>query len=124
MSCRHQQLQGVGIDLVSQKRVKGFLGKHKAKAFSQILTPFELRAFEKNKKSVLHFSKILAAKEAFFKALNRNWLGLDGFKQMEVRSEKRNVFKIRLIGQGLREGQGSFFQVGQWVGAQVMVWDV
>ncbi len=115
------RLRGVGIDLVSVGRMRRFLKRHPQDAFQRILSTRERKNLRSQRLSAIGFSKIFAAKEAFFKALNRPWLGLEGFASMSVRFLDPNRFQIRARAfRGLSEG--CFFGDRKWVGAQVILW--
>ena len=75
---------------------------------------------------MLLFAKLLAAKEAFFKALGGSWMGLEGFQSIEIRLEAHNHFRVQSSLSGFRppmKAEGQFFQDRERVGAQVILWD-
>jgi phosphopantetheine--protein transferase-like protein len=112
-------VSGVGIDLISVPRIRQFLKTHAASKTARLLSPLEQKQFKSRKKSPLIFAKFFTAKEAFFKSLDKAWLGLEGFGAMEVRLLPAGRFKIRLLDGG-GEAEGCFFSFGHYVGAQVI----
>lgn len=119
------RLVGLGIDLVAVSRVKQFLKDHKRRALDRLLTESEKKLFSDKSLSALMFSKIFAAKEAFFKALGRPWMGLEGFGAIDVKLLPHGKFQVKsLHAEGPRppEGRGSFFQCEGLVGAEVILW--
>ncbi len=122
---RSLKLRGVGIDILELARARRFFLGHQKKIKSRLLTPAERRSYLRKKFSVLEFAKNFSAKEAFFKALGRSWMGIEGFSSMQVKSLPCDQFQVELLNskeQRLR-AQGSFFYERDYVGAQVVVWE-
>ncbi len=119
------RLVGLGIDLVALSRVKQFLKDHKRRAMDRLLTLSEKKQFSKKSPHVLTFSKIFAAKEAFFKAMGKPWMGLDGFKAIHVKLLPHGKFQVESLhfeGRSPLAATGSFFQCEGLVGAEVILW--
>src|SRR5438874_124528 len=84
------RLRGIGIDLVSVPRMRRFLKEHGKKAV-RLLDP----AQSSRKVSAAHLARIFAAKEAFFKALGRSWMGMEGFKDIQVQGSPQGAFRVQ-----------------------------
>ncbi len=109
---------GLGIDLLSLSRAKNFLNSHSLKKIGRLFTDNERKKLRRL--SPRAFSRLFTAKEAFFKALGKSWMGLEGFGTIEVRELSRDRFQA--VSEG-RVGEGSFFEDKNWVGAQVVLWN-
>ena len=119
------RLVGLGIDLIALSRVQQFLKRHKLRAWDRLLTQSERRCLSRKPPSVLLFSKIFAAKEAFFKALGKPWMGLEGFGGIDVKLLPHEKFQVKSLHFGSAkpmEATGSFFQGKGLVGAEVILW--
>ena len=117
-------LKGIGIDLIELTRLRRFLKSHPFKNCERLLTESEKKRWRTEKQSAVFFSKLIAAKEAFFKARGGNWMGFEGFGSYEVECLGHEQFQVRdlhLKNQPLR-AQGQFFETSEWVGAQVVLW--
>lgn len=129
-------LRGVGVDLVSQSRIKQFLSHHGEYIRERFLNPEERRSFKRL--SPQRFAELFAAKEAFFKACGEAWMGLEGFQGMKIRRRMGDRFEMewRPLRRSSRNssqkrpsgaerfyrGEGHFFRSGDLVGAQAMIW--
>lgn len=123
------RLRGIGIDLVSVPRMRRFLKEHGPKAIRLLdsrprqkhsgMTPPCLK-----KISPARLARIFAAKEAFFKALGRSWMGMEGFKTIQVQDSLHGGFRVQcaFLPKGAQVS-GRFFSGPQWAGAQVMIWE-
>ena len=117
-------LRGVGVDLVSRRRVKQFLVHHGDYVRERFLNASERRAFKQI--SLQEFAELFTAKEAFFKACGESWMGLEGFQGMRIKRRTGDHFEMewkpardpRLV----YRGEGHFFRSGDLVGAQAMIW--
>lgn len=120
------RLAGLGIDLQSLARAEIFLKQHERKTVDRLLTAREKNRWRRVPMSPVLFSKIFTAKEAFFKALGRPWMGLDGFRNIEVTFLARDKFCVRTLergGRSVRTGSGAFMRTPELTGAQVMIWE-
>ncbi len=106
----------VGIDLVRVNRVKSWLSRSR---LVRVLTPRESAKF--GRPAALKLARYLAAKEAFFKASGCAWLGIEGFKQIEVTAGRKDRFTARWLKSDRPAGQGSFFDFDGHAGAQVII---
>ena len=118
------RLSGVGVDLVDLGRVSRFLKTHGKKSAGRVLTPGERAKWKKTSLSPVFFAKMFAAKEAFFKALGRAWMGDGGFLTMEVNCLPGKKFRVRALDgkKNAPEAEGTFFHRDGWLGAQVILW--
>ncbi|MCM8775599.1 MAG: 4'-phosphopantetheinyl transferase superfamily protein [Candidatus Omnitrophica bacterium] len=120
-----KQLIGSGIDLISVYRVRQLLARHRRDALHRLLTLQEKKQYGRQILSPLQFSKLFAAKEAFFKAFGKAWLGLEGFQKIQCTLLPDNGFRAEsLLDDQTKtcEGIGHFFRRGALVGAHVSVW--
>jgi phosphopantetheine--protein transferase-like protein len=116
-------LRGVGVDLVSQSRVKQFLSHHGDYVRERFLNPAERRSFKRL--TVQGFAELFTAKEAFFKACGESWMGLEGFQGMRMKRRQGDHFEMEWQTGRARKcyrGEGHFFRSGDLVGAQAMIW--
>ena len=122
---KRSQLQGVGVDVVDISRVQAFVQNHSKSACARILTSQEKKVWRQKKYSARIYSKFFAAKEAFFKALGRSWMGLDGFQTMDILLLKGNRFRANFLAPNRSGGHdGHFFSIrNRWIGAQVIAWN-
>lgn len=118
-------LGGIGIDLVNLRRIRQFVRQYSSRQLCRLLSPSERKRFGRKKISPQTLAKIFTAKEAFFKTLNRSWMGLEGFQAMDVIFKKSNGFEISTINfpKHRLKAQGSFFSAGHLRGAQVVRWN-
>ena len=115
-------LTGIGIDILNLSKVKRLLRPPSQKKILHLFTPLERKKLS-GKKSVRWAARFLAAKEAFFKASNLNWMSPDTFKDIEVRCSQGSLFQVKSLARLQSSvGQGCFFERDHFVGAQVVVW--
>ncbi len=121
---RVARLQGIGIDLVSLDRIRRFIKDHGKQAARRLLSRTEFVQWSQSRNAALGLAKWFAAKEAFFKAVNGTWLGVEGFRSIEIRWQSANRFqgKIRTAKGLIHQADGSVFASPEWVGAQVLDW--
>ena len=138
---------GIGIDLLNLSKVKRLFHGHKKQAFQNLFTPSEQKILSQRPSSqpssrgrrgnkfsplpqgegqgegrmILRAARLLAAKEAFFKASSLTWMGPDGFKDIEVKCFPGSRFQVQSLIAPV-SGKGCFFEREQLVGAQVIVW--
>lgn len=117
-------LRGVGVDLVSRGRVEQFLSRHGDYIRDRFLNASERRSFKRL--SPQGFAELFTAKEAFFKACGKSWMGLEGFQGMTLKRRSGDHFEMEwrpCHGQKkIYRGEGHFFRSGDLVGAQAMIW--
>ncbi len=110
---------GIGIDVVSWERIKRLLKAHSPEAFDRILTPDERKSFQESFDPVQRLARLLAAKEASFKAGSGSWMGDEGFRQIEITFKDPNRFQASNSSQsefGI-ETEGNFFEAPEGIGA-------
>lgn len=120
------RIQGVGIDLVGCERIKNFVRVNTKRQCERLLSSTEAQRWQESNYSHLTFAKYFTAKEAYFKALDREWLGVDGFSQLEIDLDSENSFTARDLQSGNHESSrvsGSIFQTDELIGAQAIVWE-
>ena len=119
---------GLGIDLISLSRARQFLKENRPRAINRLLTHPEKRRLRNKSLTSLQFSKMFAAKEAFFKASGESWMGLEGFRSLEVKFLAHDKFQVRSLKPNRfatlkhREVIGRFFHNGIFLGAQVILY--
>lgn len=112
------RLLGIGIDLVSWKRIKRFLASHSPEGTARLLTPAEQILFQSTPDSLDFFARSFAAKEAYFKACGGTVLGEEGFREIEIVRERDEGFHIS----NDPRTAGEFFPIPEGIGAKVLVW--
>ena len=123
------RLIGIGIDIITLEKAKRFLKRHRKKILERMLTAGERKRLGKKKSlSPLHFSKMMVAKEAFFKAMGKSWMGLEGFGALEVKMASEDHFLIKTVSASSpsskpRQAAGHFFKTDKYLGAQVSCFD-
>ena len=75
--------EGIGVDIVSLSRVNDFLTKHRA-SLGKILSPKERLKVEEDSNPARILAYFFSAKEAVFKSLDLEWLGIEGFRMIEI----------------------------------------
>ena len=118
------ELKGVGIDLVSLSRIRKFLNRHPSKISRRLLTKSERKKISSKRLSPVVLARLLAAKEAFFKAVGRSWMGLEGFGAIEIKGFAHGRFQVesKFPDGRFRKAEGAFFGTQKFVGAQVTLW--
>ena len=117
------RLVGVGVDLISWKRVERFLAEHSRDRLKRILTPSEEASFQKNPYPAQFFARSFTAKEAYFKALEGSGMSEEFFRNLEIREEGKDRFFIRRRGSlPAPSAEGQFFETPDGLGARVFVW--
>ena len=119
------KIRGLGIDIVSLLRVKELFRKHPKEKICRLLCPAEKSRFRIKAMTPFTFSKLWAAKEAYFKAQGASWLGIDGFSLLEVKFLPHQRFRVKSLklGERLKAVTGTYFTGLRWVGAHVILWD-
>ena len=119
------KIAGVGVDLISWKRIERFLAEHSSEDLKRVLTPSEQAEFQKAPSSrTQFFARSFTAKEAYFKALEGRGMGTETFHEMEARMEGEDRFRISMLdSRGTLPGEGSFFSTPDGLGARVFIWE-
>ena len=122
MPLNRMKVSGVGVDLVSIDRIKKFMAIHRQRAAQRLMTEQERKLLDKRKLTPLYFSKLFAAKEAYFKAARKSWMGPDGFQSIEVRLQSGNRFVAFTQDSRREHCRGEFFRKGKYLGARIVLW--
>lgn len=118
------RIVGVGVDLISWKRIERFLSDHSFDFLKRILTPSEQAGFQKTPSPVQFFARSFTAKEAYFKALEGRGMGSETFHEMETRMEGDDRFRIsKPDSEAALPGEGDFFPTPDGLGARVFIWE-
>ncbi|GEM_PF-2052174 len=75
--------RGVGVDVVAISRTDDFYRKHRD-SLRKILNDPELKQVEDSGSPARMLAYFFSAKEAVFKSLDQNWLGVEGFRMIEI----------------------------------------
>ena len=86
----------LGVDMLEWKKAKAFYEEHREKLDS-FLAPSEAAFVNRSLKPYESLALILSAKEAVFKALGISWMGLSGFRHIQILPGKTH-FSFRLKG--------------------------
>ena len=122
---KNTRLQGIGIDLVDKKRIQKLIQRHPRRALTALFTAAEIK--KTGPKNIRRLARLFAAKEAFFKAAGGAWLGLENFLKIEVHCSSEDHFRVESSKYKVSPkdnvfADGQFFECGNWVGAQVLIW--
>lgn len=121
-------IKGIGVDLISQSRIKAFCGTHRRRAAESMLTDCEKGVWRKSCFSFRCFSKFFSAKEASFKASGKNWLGVKGMADFEITFLSAGHFKARFLPDAEKNAgeqiTGSFFECDGMTGAHAVCWQI
>lgn len=96
---------GIGIDLVSVKRVEAAILRYGRRFSQRVFTPGELDYLVLRKRSYESYAARFAVKEAAFKALGRGWDQCGGFTSVEVISADSGRPEIAFHGKALAFAQ-------------------
>lgn len=116
----------LGVDLISLARIKKFLRQYSLRGIRRLLTLNEFRKAHSSKAKFLLLAQFFSAKEAYFKSLNRAWLGIEGFARIEITPLSSHHFEACWIeenGNKKWPAQGSWASVSQHIFAQVVRWE-
>ena len=111
---------GIGIDVVSWKRIERFLADHLTESLERILTAAERQSFHESVHPVESFARFFTAKEAAFKAQSGSGTAEEGFQQIEIILEGSNRFRVNAEGappEGELNTGGEFFETPEGIGA-------
>ena len=120
-----RKIIGVGIDLISIDRIRGFLKKHRARSRKELLSPPELSRFKNRRISPPTWSRYFSAKEAYFKTLDLPWLGREGFQHIDIQPVSDDSFQACWLEKGRKKwaAEGCWGFAGNHVVAQVIRWN-
>lgn len=107
MTTDKRSLQGIGVDVVALSRVEDFFEKHR-ESLDKILTSKECSKLESDPNPARMLAYLFSAKEAVFKSLNLNWLGIEGFRMIEIElpGENENLGHATISGKMKEEVAG------------------
>ena len=86
----------LGVDMLEWKKAKAFYKAHRGDLES-FLAPTEAAFVHTSRRPYESLAMILSAKEAVFKALGISWMGLSGFRHIQILPGK-SCFSFRLKG--------------------------
>ena len=86
----------LGVDMLEWKKAKAFYDAHREK-LARFLCPTEMVFVRTSRKPYKSLAMILSAKEAVFKTLGISWMGLSGFRCIQILPGKSR-FSFRLKG--------------------------
>ena len=84
----------LGVDILEWKKAGGFYREHRLRLGS-LLYPQELAFVRRSRRPTQAFAQVFSAKEAVFKALGASWMGVSGFKEIEIFPQKRFSFRLK-----------------------------
>ena len=84
----------IGVDILEWKKAGGFYRQHRARLGS-LLHPRELSFVKGSRRPPEAFAQLFSAKEAVFKALGASWLGVSGFRDIEIFPKKDFSFRLK-----------------------------
>ena len=99
-------IKGLGVDLVSVKRMEGALERFGDRFMNRVFTPAEVEYCMKKRCPAPHFAGRWAIKEAFFKAMGWDWD--QGLRWQEVSLERIGGVRPRVVlaGETRRKAEG------------------
>ena len=83
----------LGVDILERKKAGAFYRRHHGK-LGELFSRGEMDFLKGSKDPQEAFAVIFAAKEAVFKALGVSWMGISGFKKIQIFPKKD--FTVRL----------------------------
>lgn len=89
---------GIGMDLVSVRRVAELLARHDERALRRLFTAGEVGDCQARGRPIQSFAARFAAKEACFKALGTGWAQGVSWREIEVVSAPSRAPALRLYG--------------------------
>ena len=84
----------IGVDILEWKKAGGFYREHSSR-LDALLHPQELTFVQRSRKPAQAFAQVFSAKEAVFKALGASWMGVSGFKEVEIFPKKDFSFRLK-----------------------------
>ena len=84
----------IGIDILEWKKAGGFYHEHRLQ-LGALLHPQELAFVQGSRKPPQAFAQVFSAKEAVFKALGASWMGVSGFREVEIFPKKNFSFRLK-----------------------------
>lgn len=87
----------MGIDVVEIRKARHFYNTHQNR-LKTFFDPSEVRLIQKSQKPYESVAMLLAAKEAVFKASSEPWMGVSGFRNIQIVSKAQDRLSFRLKG--------------------------
>ena len=84
----------IGVDILERKKVGGFYRAHRGR-LSDLLHPGELAFVAGSRRPAEAFAQVFSAKEAVFKALGASWMGVSGFRDIQLYPKKKFSFRLK-----------------------------
>ena len=84
----------LGVDILEWKKVSAFYGRHRDK-LGTLLNPNELAYVKTSAEPQEAFALLLSAKEAVFKALGEPFMGISGFRDIQLFPRKEFSFRLK-----------------------------
>ena len=84
----------IGVDIIELKKAERFYKTHREK-LGEFLSLKEKKFVERGKTPHEALAMVLSAKEAVFKALDRPWMGPEGFRKIKVQPVHPKMFSFR-----------------------------
>ena len=103
---RTAMIRGLGVDLVSVKRMEQAVARHGERLLNRVFTPRELAYCMNQGFPPVHLAGRWAIKEAFFKALGMGWGQGMRWKEVELEGGTGLLPKVVLSGETKRKAEG------------------
>ena len=87
----------LGVDVVEFNKARLFYVRHKNR-LEKFFQKNEVAMIQKSHKPYESLAMLLAAKEAVFKSSSLPWMGADGFRKIQILSNRQNRLSFRLKG--------------------------
>ena len=84
----------IGVDILERKKASGFYHVHRDR-LSALLHPGELAFVLGSRRPAEAFAQVFSAKEAVFKALGASWMGISGFRDIQLYPKKQFSFRVK-----------------------------
>jgi holo-[acyl-carrier protein] synthase len=128
---RTSMIRGLGVDLVSVKRMEEAVARHGEKLLNRVFTPREIEYCMSKGFPAQHLAGRWAIKEAFFKAMGIGWgqglrwkdVGLEGETGAVARVVLRGEMKKRAENGGIRQVWASLSHEKDFAVATVLLSD-
>jgi holo-[acyl-carrier protein] synthase len=89
---------GVGIDIVECLRIAQMIERHGELFITRVYTDIEIEYCTTRKAATQHYAGRWAAKEAVLKALGTGWRRGIGWRDIEIRNDRKGTPTVRLRG--------------------------
>ena len=84
----------LGVDILEWKKAAAFYGNHRDR-LGALFHPNELAFVRHSAKPKKAFALVFSAKEAVFKALGGSFMGISGFRDIQLFPKKNFSFKLK-----------------------------